>query len=405
MNDSSTSNYADRPDADLPNEQVNMEAQPKPRRGWNHWWEQLVRLGLGEVTLRVGTGIASLIMILVVVWVMRNFYLRGTVDFGAGGSALAAVLPTATPEVEAPAYVLPDEVAMVRGVPRLAQLHTTLPSRPRFDVIQYTVVQGDTLFDIAEKFGLKPETLLWGNQKILGDDPHRLKPGIALNILPTDGAFYEWHEGDGLNGVAEYFDVSPEDIVEWPGNKLNKETLGDFSRPNIAAGTMLVIPGGRREFVSWSAPRITRQNPGVAKLYGPGACGTIMDGAVGTGGFIWPTTERWISGYDYSPSTNHPGIDIAGQSGNAIYAADSGVIVYSGWNDLGYGYVVVIDHGNGWQTTYAHLSQIYAGCGASVTQGATIALMGSTGNSTGPHLHFEMYNDSYGKVNPHQFLQ
>ncbi|MEM5774133.1 MAG: M23 family metallopeptidase, partial [Anaerolineaceae bacterium] len=70
-----------------------------------------------------------------------------------------------------------------------------------------------------------------------------------------------------------------------------------------------------------------------------------------------------------------------------------------------YGYVVVIDHGNGWQTTYAHLSQIYAGCGASVTQGATIGLMGSTGNSTGPHLHFEMYSDSYGKVNPHQFLQ
>jgi len=208
-----------------------------------------------------------------------------------------------------------------------------------------------------------------------------------------------------LNGVAEYFKVDPETIVSWPGNHLDKAAVGDYANPSIAAGTWLVIPNGRREFVSWSAPRITRQNPGVARLYGPGACGTIVDGAVGSGAFIWPTTNRWLSGYDYSLSANHPGIDIGGATGNAIYAADSGVIVYSGWNDLGYGYVVVIDHGNGWQTTYAHLSQIYAGCGASVTQGATIGLMGSTGNSTGPHLHFEMYSDTYGKVNPHQFLQ
>ncbi|TLN27008.1 M23 family metallopeptidase, partial [bacterium] len=404
MSEPSTSNLPDRTDADLQMEQENNEAQPAARRGWNHWWEQLVRMGLGEVALRVGTGIASLVMILVVVWVMRNFYLKGDVESPPSAAAMAAILPTATPEVEAPAYVLPDSASMVNGVPRLTVLHTTLPSRPRFDVIQYTVVEGDTIFDIAEKFGLQPETLLWGNQQTLGDDPHRLVVGVTLNILPTDGVYYEWHEGDGLNSVAKYFKVAPEDILNWPGNKLSADTIGDFSSPNIAAGTWLVIPGGSREFVSWSAPRITRENPAVARLYGAGACGTIVDGAVGTGGFIWPTTNHWLSGYDYSLSANHPGIDIGGQSGNAIYAADSGVVVYSGWNDLGYGYVVVIDHGNGWQTTYAHLSQIYAGCGASVTQGATIGLMGTTGNSTGPHLHFEMYNDTYGKVNPHQFL-
>ena len=404
MSEPSTSNIPERADADLQTEQENTEEQPAPRRGWNHWWEQLVRMGLGEVALRVGTGIASLAMILVVVWVMHNFYLKGEVEAAPGSAAIAASLPTPTPQVEAPAYVLPDQVAMVDGVPRLALLHTTLPSRPRFDVIQYEVVTGDTIFDIASRFGLIPETLLWGNQQILGDDPHRLKPGVTLNILPTDGVYYEWHAGDGLNGVAEYFKVDPETIVSWPGNHLDKAALGDYASPNIAAGTWLVIPGGSRGMVSWSAPRITRQNPGVARLYGAGACGTIVDGAVGGGTFIWPTTNHWLSGYDFSLSANHPGIDIGGQSGNAIYAADSGVVVYSGWNDLGYGYVIAIDHGNGWQTTYAHLSQIYAGCGASVIQGATIGLMGSTGNSTGPHLHFEMYNDTYGKVNPHQFL-
>jgi hypothetical protein len=404
MNKSSTSSSTDRSDADPQSEQLNNAVQPVPRKGWPHWWGQLVRMGLGEVALRVGTGIASLVMVMVVVWVMRNFYMKGEVEAAPGGAAIAAALPTATPEVEAPAYVLPDSEEMVQGVPRLAVLHTTLPSRPRFEVVKYEVVTGDTIFDIAERYGLKPETLLWGNQQILGDDPHRLQPGVTLNILPTDGVYYEWHQGDGLNKVAEYFDVAVEDIISWPGNNLDKNSIGDYANPNIAAGTWLVVPDGRREFVSWSAPRITRQNPGVARLYGPGACGTIVDGAVGTGTFIWPSTNHWISGYDFSLSANHPGIDIGGQTGNAIFAADSGVIVYSGWNDLGYGYVIVIDHGNGWQTTYAHLSQIYAGCGASVTQGATIGLMGSTGNSTGPHLHFEMYSDTYGKVNPHQFL-
>jgi murein DD-endopeptidase MepM/ murein hydrolase activator NlpD len=82
-----------------------------------------------------------------------------------------------------------------------------------------------------------------------------------------------------------------------------------------------------------------------------------------------------------------------------------GVIVYSGWNDWGYGNVVVIDHGYGWQTLYAHMSKINAECGMSVYQGDVIGLYGSTGNSTGPHLHFEMLHEEYGKVNPWDFLR
>jgi murein DD-endopeptidase MepM/ murein hydrolase activator NlpD len=167
---------------------------------------------------------------------------------------------------------------------------------------------------------------------------------------------------------------------------------------------MLVVPGGHRAFVTWSAPRITRDNPGVAKLLGPGSCGTIMDGAVGTGSFVWPANNHWLSGYDFSPSTNHYGIDIAGGLGDAIYASDNGVVVYSGWNNWGYGYVVVIDHGGGWQTLYAHMSSISVGCGQSVYQGGVIGAFGSTGNSSGPHLHFEMLSESYGKVNPWNFL-
>src|SRR5690606_11926742 len=110
--------------------------------------------------------------------------------------------------------------------------------------------------------------------------------------------------------------------------------------------------------------------------------------------------------YHYSPATNHRAVDIGGAMGNALYAADSGVVVYSGWNNYGYGNVVVIDHGNGWQTLYAHIMDggLLVGCGQSVSQGETIAYMGSTGNSSGPHLHFEMMHGSYGKVNPLDFV-
>ena len=110
-----------------------------------------------------------------------------------------------------------------------------------------------------------------------------------------------------------------------------------------------------------------------------------------------------LSGYDYSPPI-HNGIDIAGAEGNAIFATDSGVVVFAGWSQFGYGYLIVLDHGNGWQSAYAHLSSVGVICGQSVAQGTVIGGLGTTGNSTGPHLHFELRNDMYGKVNPWDFL-
>jgi murein DD-endopeptidase MepM/ murein hydrolase activator NlpD len=341
-----------------------------------------------------------------VVWVMGTFYLKGDIN-PQPQVGQPTLEPSLTPTPEPVAEVVPVAAGGVfqTGITRLAQPHTILPSRPRFDVAIYEVKQGDTLFAIAEQFGLHPETLLWGNYYTLADDPHRLSPGIKLNILPVDGVYYEWHAGDGINGVAKFYGVSPDAILDWPGNHLDKNKLGDPTNPNIPPGTWLIIPGGRREFVTWSAPRITRENPAVAKIFGPGACGKIGDGPVGIGTFIWPTTEKFLSGYDFSPETNHWGIDIAGNLGNAIYAADNGVVVYAGWNDWGYGNVVVIDHGNGWQTLYAHLSVIGVDCGAYVYQGGLIGNMGSTGRSSGPHLHFEMLSDTYGRANPWNFLQ
>jgi LysM repeat protein len=116
------------------------------------------------------------------------------------------------------------------------------------EVITYLVQEGDTIFGIAEKFQLKPETILLGNYETLKDNPYVLRPGMEINILPVDGVYYEWQEGDDLNAVASQFGVLPEEIIDWPGNHLNPKTLGDLSNPNIEPGSMLVIPGGSRYF-------------------------------------------------------------------------------------------------------------------------------------------------------------
>jgi murein DD-endopeptidase MepM/ murein hydrolase activator NlpD len=290
------------------------------------------------------------------------------------------------------------------GIPRLAMIHTNISDRTRTDITTYTVQAGDTVIGIGEKFGLQPETIFFANYNQLLDNPDMLQPGQVLTILPEDGLIYVWNAGDGLNGVAKFFNVKPEDIINYPLNKLSLEAVGDFTHPNIDPGTKLIVPGGTREYINWSAPRISRTDPSVAKVLGSGFCGTVSDGAVGTGSFIFPTQAHVLSGYDYSPKTNHYGIDLEGQLGSPIYASDSGVVVYSGWNDWGYGNMIVIDHGDGWQTLYGHLSQIYVGCSASVGQGAVIGLMGSTGHSSGPHLHFEIMSDQGGKVNPWDFL-
>lgn len=332
----------------------------------------------------------------------------GRLFAGSQVSAVSVTLaaPTAAPQVHAslPELRLPGLELAASGIARLADLHTILPSRPRYEIITYTVAAGDTIFGIAEKFGLMPETILWGNYYTLGDNPHMLVPDMVLNILPENGVYHKWSEGEGLNGISRYYGVKPEDIIAWPGNNLTLEGVGDFSHPNITPGTMLFVPGGKREFTSWATPRITRNNPGVAISIGPGYCKAVGDGPIGSGTFGWPTNAHFLSGYDYSPATNHRGIDIDGNTGDPVYAADNGVVVYSGWNNGGYGNVIVIDHGNGWQTIYAHLDVAISGCGAGVYKGGQIGTVGNTGNSFGSHLHFEMYSDDYGKVNPWNFL-
>lgn len=295
-----------------------------------------------------------------------------------------------------------EETQGARSIFRKASLVTTIPERPDVEVLTYTVVTGDTLFSIAQTYKIKPTTLLWGNFETLEDNPHLLKPGQVLNILPVDGTYYRWQKGDTVEKVASVFGVEPDAITSFTGNNIDLTRIHE-ENSGIQAESWIIVPGGKRAIKDWGPPAITRSNPASARTYGPGACGAVYEGAVGTGAFLWPSTERSISGYNYDPGI-HPAIDIAGQVGNAVYASDSGVVVYAGWSDYGYGYLIVIDHAGGWQSAYGHLSAVGVSCGQSVFRGGLIGAVGSTGNSTGAHLHFELLFNG-AKINPLDFLQ
>ena len=377
----------------------------------NTFREILAGIAEGEKGKRIATIGGVLLLVAIAVIGIRAFYFN--YQNSPGNFSVFAESPSdsGTDEnqpdasggsLEMPSFIV-DQTSLKNGIQRVALIHTSIPTRARVDVLVYTVEPGDSLFGIAEIFGLKPETVLWGNFDTLADNPHTIQPDQKLNILPVNGTYHEWREGESLIKVAEYYGVDPLDIVQWTGNKIDIYDF-DLDNPSFEPGQMLIVPGGERELVDYGPPAITRDNPAIAATYGPGHCGTIYTGSVGVGVFIWPTTERWIVGYDFSPGANHPAIDIAGSVGNPVWASDNGVIVYAGWSNYGYGNLVVIDHGNGWQTLYAHLNSISVGCGQSVNQGQGIGGLGSTGNSSGAHLHFEMiYVGS--KVNPWNFLQ
>ena len=140
--------------------------QPSPiKKSWRLRWENIVRLGLGEISLRLGTAIASIALVLLVVWVMGRFYLQG--DITESAAAVAAPLPTATQVVAMPVFELPDPGVSTIALSRYTKLHTLLPEKPRYDITEYTVVKGDTIIGIAEKFKLASGNNIMGQSVYL----------------------------------------------------------------------------------------------------------------------------------------------------------------------------------------------------------------------------------------------
>lgn len=301
-------------------------------------------------------------------WRMQNLQVVEVTPAPAVAKDLLAAMPleNTTTDMSPPA------------LERNLTLKTIIPERPHFEIVKHTVELGDSVFAISKQFSIKPDSLLWANYDLLNGSPDSLRPGQELNVPPTDGILYKWKEGDTLDKVASQYKAKVDDILNWPGNKI------DLTNPTFKAGDLVMIPGGSREYVDWLPAIPVRARSGTASLNSSACSG----GAVGGGGFVWPADNHFLSGNDYSDT--HRGIDIAAGMGANVYAADSGVVVLAGGVSSGYGNVIYIDHGNGFSTVYGHLSQINVRICQSVSRGQLIGLAGSTGNSTGAHLHFEV---------------
>lgn len=247
---------------------------------------------------------------------------------------------------------------------RIARPFTLIPERPRLDIITHTVQAGDTLYAIAATYGISAETVMWANGMELNPDLLRL--GQELTILPVSGVYHTVEAGETVESIAKKYKTTTGAILGFEGNRLNPRN------PALTPGQKLIVPGG-------SKPPVVRR---VQVYTGP----VPANARKGTGRFVWPTSG--VITQFFLPL--HPGLDIGAPTGTPVKASDSGYVVVAGWNDYGYGNYVVIDHGNGFQTLYAHLSRYFVNAGDVVGQGTVIGLVGSTGRSTGPHLHFEI---------------
>ncbi len=246
--------------------------------------------------------------------------------------------------------------------------------RPEHSLITYTVQALDTPIGISEQFGIKPETLLGGNA-FLSEEASALQPGDVLTILPLDGVLHDVLPGDTLEGLAELYIVPMEEIIGYEPNNL------EFPY-RLYPDTQIMVPGATRQVWFWSAPQLPSR-PSTSDSIGSGITALVQ----GTGVFVWPVSYRRITqNYWYG----HPAIDIGLPEGNPVIASDTGTVTWAGWNVYGYGNLIVVNHGNGYETYYAHLSGINVSPGQVVNQGQRIGYTGNTGRSSGSHLHFEI---------------
>lgn len=259
---------------------------------------------------------------------------------------------------------------------------TIVSDKPRSEIVNYKIQSGDAVSSIAQKFGISIDTIRWANNLSSISD---IKPGQTLKILPVTGISHKVGKGETIYSIAKYYSTDPQGIVDFPFN-----SFADDETFALAVGQTIIVPDGAMPKVQLWSPTsyIIRKTPDA--------------GAVSaTGNFAWPTSGiitqyfRWY----------HNGVDIANSSAPSVLAADAGTVVVSGWVDnAGFGNRVIIDHGNGYKTLYGHLQKIYVTVGQTVNRGDQVGQMGSTGRSTGTHLHFVVFRNGTA-VDPLGYLK
>jgi murein DD-endopeptidase MepM/ murein hydrolase activator NlpD len=247
-------------------------------------------------------------------------------------------------------------------------------------VTSYTVVAGDSLWSIANTQNLEVDTLVGSNAF---KDSSLLHPGSILRIPNQDGIFYQIKKGDTVEKVARRYQVALDRI-----RKVNPTV----DLVSLKAGVEVFLPGARPEAIVDAQPK--KPSPSNQKA---------------SRTYRWPLMGRISSGYGWRrhPITRrrdfHTGLDIKANTGVVIRSSREGQVIYAGWMG-GYGKVVVVEHGSGQKTLYAHCSSILVREGSRVSVGQNIARVGSTGRTTGPHLHFEVRNGN-NHINPLRYLK
>ncbi|OGV96986.1 hypothetical protein A2W24_02580 [Microgenomates group bacterium RBG_16_45_19] len=238
------------------------------------------------------------------------------------------------------------------------------------EILDYSVQEGETLSQIAEKFNLSIDTILWANG--LDNEKVAIRAEQNLKIPPVDGVIHKVKKGETVYSIAKKYETNPQGMVDYPFNTFtNDETFA------LAVGQVLMVPDGVMPEVVPVSPQSS-----LAKILTPDA-GVVS----ALGSFVWPASGGISQNYRFY----HKAIDISNKAGGSILAADSGRVTVAGWADnYGYGNRVMIDHGNGYQTLYGHMSKVSVVSGQTINRGDVIGQMGSTGRSTGVHLHFEI---------------
>lgn len=313
----------------------------------------------------------------------RPFVHSGMAAMVILGIALAPLIASSYPGfAQNPWQEAPPSSAVLSAATTQDLTPTIISEKPRAEIIEYKIQPGDTVSGIAQKFGVSLDTIRWANDL---SSISAIKPGQTLKILPVTGVVHKVSRGETIYSMAKHYSADPQSIVDFPFNTfVNDETFA------LAVGQTLIIPDG-------VMPKVTPWSPGVYIARKTPDAGIVS--AIGV--FVWPASGSISQGFRWY----HRGIDIANKAGPAILAADSGKVTQAGWPDgSGYGNRVVIDHGNGLQTLYAHLSKVYVAVGQTVRRGDQIGQMGSTGRSTGVHLHFEIHKNGT-PVDPLSYLK
>ncbi|HOL51350.1 MAG TPA: M23 family metallopeptidase [Bacillota bacterium] len=240
-------------------------------------------------------------------------------------------------------------------------------ARAQASIVTHRVEQGESLWTIANSYGVSIETISWANSLA---NPNKLKVGQVLTFPSVTGVIHEVSRGDTVWTIAKRYGVSRDKIVE-------ANAIADPDALKVKQS--LVIPGGK--------PPVTSSRIVVASR---GSSDGRISGAASSGGSLsWPVSGRITSRFGPRWGRMHNGVDIAVPTGTSVSAAAAGCVIFAGWRG-GYGRLVILDHGNGLQTYYGHNSAITVSRGEQVAAGERIALSGSSGISTGPHVHFEV---------------